>query len=142
MNKQKQDYDTLNFLLDAASDAAMAMSDSEILDEAVQDHADPKARVTQLRALAAENVALAKKRRLARARNALDSAKNPPVATSGGIQALTQMRTRISELLAQNFGSQNKLTLAFRNGEEMSETDIASLLEDLEELAARQQKEP
>lgn len=141
MTNEKLNRETLYALLDAASDAVLAASDEEILREAKQEHADPKSRVAQLRALADSNIILARKHRLALARKTLDMAVNrQSVVFSTGL-TLAQMQARVSELLSRNFGTQNRLTLAFRNGEEMSEADIASLLEDLEALAGRERNE-
>jgi hypothetical protein len=141
MNIRADDCKKLNALLEAASDAVMAASDDEILAEAKQDHANPEARVAALRKMATERIAVAKRQRLAQARRAFDAARNP-LSDATLARTVAQMQARIGELLSQYVAPENRLTLAFRNGEALSEADTASLLEDLEALAKLQHRNP
>ena len=139
MKKAKDNSAMLNELLDAAADAVMASSDSEILEEARQIYSDPDARVQDLRAMAIERIASAKRQRLLRARAELDA--TPERNTRVTKPAWTQeLRSRINALLPNPSSMEDRLTLAFRNGEQMSDADLESLLEDLEELAERLDK--
>lgn len=140
MKKKKPNSDLLDALLDAASDAVMASSDAEILAESKQEYPDPAARVKELRAMAAERIIASKKQRLSLARKALDAAQSQ---VQGLTKALTseEMRARIQRLLPGSSSAGDWLTLAFRKGEDMSDADMQSLLEDLEDLARLNKKD-
>jgi hypothetical protein len=145
MSSRADDCKKLNALLDAASDAVMETSDADILAEAKLRHEDPSARLAQLRKMASDRISVTKRQRLANARAAIDAAAEatsrattPLVAAQ---RSAAQMRVRIGELLQQFAPQDTRLTLAFRNGEDMSDDDTASLLEDLEALARLQGKD-
>lgn len=140
MTTRRSEKEVLDALLDQAVDATFETSDADILAEAKQEYANPSAHVAELRAMAAEKMALAKKSRLSTARAALDAA-------TGQVQSMVQqlslpeLRARIQSLLPGTASAEDRLTLAFRNGEDMSEADLQSLLEDLEELAQDKPKD-
>jgi len=139
MNDQAENRKKLIALLDAASDAVMETSDQDILAEAKLRHENPAARAEHLRKAITDRIASAKRQRLANARAAIDGANEDSSTISSfamqGRRSIAQMQARIAELVKLFPPEDSRLTLAFRNGEDMTEDDTASLLEDLEELA-------
>ncbi|MBL8517571.1 MAG: hypothetical protein SF172_04425 [Burkholderiales bacterium] len=131
-------------MLDAASDAVMETSDQDILAEAKLRHENPAARAAHLRKAISASIANAKRQRLASARAAIDGAREDASGIGSyaiqRMRSITQMQERIAELLKQFPPQDSRLTLAFRNGEEMTQEDTASLLEDLEALARMKSK--
>jgi hypothetical protein len=139
MNDPAENRKKLIALLDAASDAVMETSDQDILAEAKLRHENPAARAAHLRKAITDRIVSAKRQRLANARAAIDGANEDSATISSfalqGRRSIAQMQARIAELLKLFPPADSRLTLAFRNGEEMTEEDTASLLEDLEALA-------
>lgn len=141
MSRHRVDRRKLNALLDAASDAAMATSDAEILAEARLEYAAHDARIDDLRNMVNERIVIAKKQRLIAARQKIDAASVGKTMVTSVVGKMSEMRARAAELLASVAAPETKMTVAFRNGEEMSEPDMASLIEDLEILVTMQRKE-
>ena len=144
MNNPAENRKKLIALLDAASDAVMETSDQDILAEAKLRHENPAARAAHLRKAITDGIAGAKRQRLANARAAIDGANEDSAAVNRfamqGRRSIAQMQARIAELVKLFPPEDSRLTLAFRNGEDMTEDDTASLLEDLEELARMKNK--
>jgi hypothetical protein len=134
MTNQDQHRRRLIVLLDAASDAVMATSDADISAEVQIEQENPSERVALLQKMLADRIIVAKKQRLASARGKIDDAYQRSF-TAIVTHTSAEMRTRINELMSRFVTPETRLTLAFRNGDDMSEADTASLLEDLELLA-------
>ena len=144
MNDQAKNRKKLIALLNAASDAVMETSEQDILAEAKLRHENPASRASHLRKAISASIANAKRQRLANARAAIDEAKVDSASTSTFSmpvrRSIAQMQARIAELLKVFPPEDSRMTLAFRNGEDMTEEDTASLLEDLETLARMKSK--
>lgn len=105
-------------------------SDEEILAEAIEDGIDPVTKASELRESALAKFRQAKRERLASARAGYEAARQtapkaksrPPVA---------EIIRRIQEIIKA--GSTSELSLAFRKGQKMSDSDWEGLWDDLVE---------
>lgn len=108
----------------------LSASDEDILAEAVEDGIDPAAKASELRESALVKLRQAKRERLVSARAGYEAARQaanraksrPPVA---------EIIRRIQGLIKG--GSSNELSLAFRKGQKMSDSDWEGLWDDLVE---------
>lgn len=132
-SKPKTPDDILKNLVEVLSDEVMAQSDDEVLSQAKAQHGDVDAHVESLKAAVAERVAAKRRERLVRARAALNDANAPPHG-SGGKRPLEELKETARALFAQRQDLPERLTVAFRSGESMSDDDWGSLIDDLVEL--------
>lgn len=107
----------------------LATSEEDILKEAIEDGVDPSAKASELRAAALAKINQAKREKLAAARREYDAAKHaaPPKLRP----ALDEIKRQIQALIQQ--GTPSGLSLAFRKGQAMSDTDWESLWDDMVE---------
>jgi hypothetical protein len=112
----------------------MNENDADLLKEEREAGNDPSALVNHARALYARASTLTAKRRLEAAKATLQAERRPRGETS--VQRLdpTVARARLNALLDQHPETKTKLTMAARKGEGLSDADVQSMLEDLEEL--------
>ena len=132
-SKPKTPDDILKNLAEVLSDEVMAQSDDEVLSQAKADHSDVDAHVESLKASVAERVAAKRKERLIRARGALNDVN----ATAHHFRlnrSLSELKETARALFEQRQDLPERLTVAFRSGESMSDDDWASLIDDLVEL--------
>jgi hypothetical protein len=132
-NKPNTPDNILKNLIDVLSDAAMAQPDDEIIAQAVTEHGNVEAHVASLKAALAARLAAKRKDRLVRARAALNHAS----AVSGRQsrrRPLPELKETARALFAQRSDLPERLTVAFRSGEAMSDDDWSSLIDDLVEL--------
>jgi hypothetical protein len=112
------------------SEDLLAMSDEDLLKEAIEDGIDPAAKASELRSSALAKINQAKREKLAAARCGYDaSLRESPVAKAR--PALEEIKRQIQGLIRG--GASNGLSLAFRKGERMSDADWESLWDDMVE---------
>lgn len=117
-------------LAEAVTDDLMAAPDEQILAEAVEDGIDPAATAERMRSSALAKLREAKRAKLVKARETyLQSARRPAAVSRPSFE---EMRRRAMELI--NGGAGGSLALAFRNGQELTDADLESLWDDLQEL--------
>lgn len=130
----KKERDALDRLADAFVDDILNASDEDILAEITEDYGDPDKLAADMLAMFERTAQEAGKAKLAAAKQAAAEARkkgasvvhiNPPDA-----------RRRYEDMVANDRDLSDKLTLAARKGEDQSERDIDSAIEDLEELGA------
>ncbi|UYN96073.1 MAG: hypothetical protein KIT25_03770 [Enhydrobacter sp.] len=107
-------------------------SDDDILAEAREDGVDPQADAARLRALFERTVLDANKRRLLAARAAVQAERSSG-QRKGSVFDIQEARRRLQSILEQK-GTIPALTLAARNENELSDADVLSMVQDLEEL--------
>lgn len=124
----------LDRLAQALVDDVLTATDAEILAEAKEDGTDPAATAARLKGIYRNALANAGKARLAAAKAAVGADRRS--ARPGIITALdpTAARARLEAVLKRDPETLNKLTLAARKGEGLSDADVQGLLDDLEEL--------
>jgi hypothetical protein len=112
------------------SEDLLAMSDEELLKEAIEDGVDPAAIAFELRSSALVRINQAKRERLAAARRGYEaSIKESQIAKAR--PSLDEIKLQIQALIRG--GASNGLSLAFRKGEAMSDVDWESLWDDMVE---------
>ncbi|MCB2009561.1 MAG: hypothetical protein KDF64_02955 [Geminicoccaceae bacterium] len=133
--KPQSDQDALNRLADALVEDLLETSDQDILAEVREDNDDPSAIAANMRAMFEKTVASAGKARLAAARSAIvqDRQRSAVVISLDPAEA----RRRLERIVANDPETARKLTLAARKGEGLSDSDVLSMLEDLEELGVQ-----
>lgn len=117
-------------------DDVMSTTDEEILNESRVDDGDPEALAAEVRKELSAAMAAAGKRRLAEARkqlNGVRALRNHPSITG---LSLTEKESILRKFSANDNPLQQKLTMAARNGDGLTEQEIDSILVDLMELGA------
>lgn len=133
MTRQKSnDHLALDRLAASLVDDILSMTDEEILAEVAADGEDPKQITQEAKGIFERAVTTCGKSRLAAARKSVLSDRQQ-VSKISRIDPSTA-RQRLENTLRQHPETLNKLTLAARNGEGLSDSDVFSMLEDLEEL--------
>ena len=133
MSKPKSPEETLNNLADLLCDEVMAKSDADTLAEAALEHKDVRAHADALRGMVAQRLAESRKSRLQHAQQQLLDARrsqNRPLAAG----SLSGLKSIVRDIFEKRSGIPERLTLAYRNGESMSDEDWSSLAEDLADL--------
>jgi hypothetical protein len=132
MNGNNAARDALRRLADELVEDILAASDKELLAEAVEDQEDPEKIAAELRRLFEQAETDAGKAHMAAAREAVDVDRR----RSAKVIKLdpAEARRRLALALESNPDTANKLTLAARKGEKLSDEDVRGILEDLEEL--------
>jgi DNA anti-recombination protein RmuC len=116
----------------------LATSDEAILAEAVEDGLDPAAKASELRSSALARIRQAKRERLTRARESYE--KKSQVLTASTRPPLTEIKRRIQRAIQD--GVANRLSLAFRNGQTLSDSDWEGLWDDMKEMGILDDGEP
>lgn len=134
----KKEQNALCRLADLLVEDIFNMSDAEILQEFKEDGADPDAHAAEMRRIFEKSVIAAKKRRLVAAREgarANQSAQNAKLPIS-----IADARARLRTVLSSS-NAPPHLTFAARNERELSDSDIAGMIEDLQELGVNPPKD-
>lgn len=118
-------------LADAMIEDMMSMSDDEILAELKTDGVDPIKNVEEMRAVFEHSLLIANKDRMRTAKASLLAARE---TSRRSISPSPEMaRRRLHQALAA-CPPGTKMTLAARKENELSDADVISMLEDLQEL--------
>lgn len=118
----------LNALIDADLQALLMLSDESVMAEAAETFGNAAKVAADVRLKVQAAVAEAGRRRLSEARKAIDADR------SAGGNVLQWPLQRKRELLARVRQGSTALTLAARQGEDETENDLDSLIEDLVDL--------
>lgn len=131
----KKEREALNRLADALVDDILNTSDEDILAEFRETHGDPDRNAVEMRELFEKSILAANKKRLTAAKAGVAASRRAsPVATPGPID-IQAARARLRTIVSTQWPDQ-KITLAARKENELSDNDIQGLLEDLRELGA------
>ncbi len=130
MSENRSSRADLDRLADALVEDILTASDDEILAEAREDYGDPAAVAAEVHEIYERAILLAKKNRLAAARDAVrrNNARGRKLVHLEPREA----RLRLEAALAKDPNA--KMTLAAREGKELSDADVLGMLEDLEAL--------
>ncbi|NTF08011.1 hypothetical protein G6L37_17735 [Agrobacterium rubi] len=136
MSKSKKGPNMLA-LADAMVEDILRMTEEELLAEASEDGVDAKAELAREREFIATAKTLAAKSRLKAAQAAVrDDRDNPTV-----VSMTDRTVDRYSKILKSGSSAALPITLAARNGSDMSESDRQKLIEDMIELGIELPKE-
>lgn len=114
-------------------------SDEDILAEAVEDGIDPINKAAELRSSALARIRIAKRDRLAKARESYDGRGSTPKA-AGPRPSVAEIKKLVQRLIQS--GASNDLALAFRKGEKLSDSDWEGLWDDLLEMGLVDDERP
>lgn len=132
-DNQKISDETLKRLAEVLRDEVFAKSDNEILSDAAVRYGNVSEHIASLKAAVALRVTEKRKAKLRSAQLALKLAQSRQSETLSG-QPLEQLKELARALFERRTDLPARLTLAFRNGESMSQQDWATLIDDLVEL--------
>lgn len=130
--RKSADREELDRLADFLIEDVLETSDDDVLAEVREDGLDPQIEAASVRALFEQAVLQTNRRRLLAAKAAV-RAEHSAARHSNSPVSIQEARQRLQVILDQKEATP-ALTLAARNEAEMSEADILSLLQDLEEL--------
>ena len=125
----------LDCLADAFVDDVLQASDEEILAEFAENHGDPVQNAADMRALFERTLLAANKQRLKAAQESMATSRRIAGSPSSPAIDIAQARQKLRRLLASGNIDQ-RLTLAARKEDELSDADVLGMLDDLEELGA------
>ncbi|OHC73126.1 MAG: hypothetical protein A3H93_07395 [Rhodocyclales bacterium RIFCSPLOWO2_02_FULL_63_24] len=125
-------------IAEAVTDDVMAATDEQILAEAVDEGVEPASVAEQMRSTTLARLRKIKRSRLEKARTIYQQEpKGPPAKVR---PSLDEMRNRVMDLIRGGAGGD--LSLAFRNGKELTNSDLEGLWDDLQELGLLDDDKP
>ncbi|MFM9970050.1 MAG: hypothetical protein ACKVQK_16795 [Burkholderiales bacterium] len=144
MVKSRPENGELKAVRDLASEEIMSLPESEIRARAKEDGIDIEKNAFILRNFLKEKKSISGRDRLQQARQNVHAVNEPsPQYNISAPTSIDEIRVRLAELFASGLmANDSRITLAHRNGTEMSEDDMRSLLEDYEDLLAKSRSDP
>lgn len=135
MARKRNDVETARPLLDLGSEEVASLSDEEVRARAVEEGFDLEANSKAFR-LAIENREQGQAyARLKSARAVLAARQQLSSYSVASKLTFEELRERLNEILtSEDVPKDSRLLLAFREGREIDEEDLRSLIEDYEEL--------
>lgn len=131
--KGKRERVALDRLADVLVDDILNASDEDILAEFREAFGDPNQNAAEMRALFEKSVLASNKKRLAAAKAAATANRRSPTASAAIPIDMAAARARLRAVVDRP-GLPQKVTLAARKENELSDADILGMLEDLLEL--------
>ncbi|KSV72248.1 hypothetical protein N183_27145 [Sinorhizobium sp. Sb3] len=131
--KGKRERVALDRLADVLVDDILSTSDEDILAEFKEAGCDPNQNAAEMRALFEKSVLASNKKRLAVAKAAATANRRSPTASVAMPIDMAAARARLRAVVDRP-GLPQKVTLAARKENELSDADILGMLEDLLEL--------
>jgi hypothetical protein len=133
IGKGKSERAALDRLADLLVDDIMSVSDEEILAEFRETQGDPDQNATAMRELFEKSVLLSNKKRLAAAKAGVTQSRHSSIESAGTPIDIQAARARLRAVI-DTPGLAQKVTLAARKENELSDADVLGMLEDLMEL--------
>ncbi|WP_202034322.1 hypothetical protein [Rhizobium rhizogenes] len=131
--KGKKERVALDRLADVLVDDILSASDEDILAEFREACGDPNQNAAEMRALFEKSVLASNKKRLAAAKVAATANRRSSTASASTPIDMAAARARLRAVV-DTPGLPQKVTLAARKENELSDADILGMLEDLREL--------
>ncbi len=136
-NEESSIREQLNRLSDEMIDDIINTPDAEILREVKEEYGDPSFLANRAREILKKSQIKAGKYRLQSAREELKKTENK---VQKDVENISNFKEALSRFIKDNPEFEDELTLAARNGKEITEEDAKSILEDLVELKYIQQQ--
>ena len=133
-DKRRKADNSLEHLTERLVDTILAATDSELLADAKEDGVDLAAQAAHGRHLLTQALAAGGKRKLAAARAALEARSKSRAYTSTNALSPIEARAVLERALREAPETANKLTLAARKGQSLSDADVYGMLDDLADL--------
>lgn len=130
--RKSGDREELDRLVDFLVEDALNASDADILAEVREEGIEPESDAARLRALFERTVLDANKRRLLAAKAAVQANKSGS-GRRGTVFDIQEARRRL-QLLLERRSIELPITMAARKESELSDADVMSMVQDLEEL--------
>ncbi|HUZ34126.1 MAG TPA: hypothetical protein VMV19_18770 [Xanthobacteraceae bacterium] len=119
---------------DALIEDIIGRSDEEILAEVREDHGDIDAAVQRLRGLITKALTLVAKKKLQAAQAAVREARERSSALRIIPGSFEVKKKLLLSVIARQPAGSSPLTLAARNADELTESDVDGILQDLQDL--------
>lgn len=129
----KDAQDALRRLADSLAEDILSASDREVLEGATEIYGDPHKLAAEMLKLFEQTANEQGKAKLAAARVAVSAGRHRQVSHVRRMGA-AEARQLFQQIIATDPEAARRLTLAARKGEEPSDEDVQSMLEDFEEL--------
>lgn len=132
MKKSSKSHEKLLRLADALVEDVLSATDEEILQDATEDYAEPAQEVRHAKTIFERARIAAGKKRLKTAQESVHQEKQlrRKVVSMDGAAA----RRKLESILREHPEAGSEFTLAARKGQELSDSDVLGMLEDLREL--------
>lgn len=134
MTGLKNDEERLEYLIESIEDSILSASDEEIVEDFRSNGQDPAQVAASAMALIRGQLKAERKQRLATARQGYLRAVGQRYAPRSLPADPRERRGLLERIMSAETQLPAELTLAFREGKEISDRDITSMLEDLAEL--------
>lgn len=131
--KGKRERVALDRLADVLVDDILGASDEDILAEFREACGDPNQNASEMRALFEKSVLASNKKRLAAAKEAAVANRRSSTVSAAAPIDMAAARARLRAVV-DTPGLPQKVTLAARKENELSDADILGMIEDLREL--------
>ena len=129
----KKERAALDRLADLLIDDILSMSDEDILAEYKETHGDPTHNAAVMQALFETSVLISNKKRLAAAKAGAAENRRPPIVSVAAPVDISVARARLRGII-DTPGMPQRVTLAARKENELSDADVLGMLDDLREL--------
>lgn len=134
MTGPKNDEERLEYLIESIENSILSASDEEIVEDFRSNGQDPAQIASSAMALIQGQLNAERKQRLATARQGYLRAVGQQSAPRSLPADPRERRGLLERIMSAELRLPSELTLAFREGKEISDRDVISLLEDLAEL--------
>lgn len=134
MTRPKNDIERLRTLIDAVEESILNASDEEILEDICLEGRDPDQVARSVQNMIGAKIKAHRQQKLKAAREGyarVSQNRRSPLAT---LKDPVARRALLERIIATRDDLPAGITMAFRQGGEMSDEDVASLLEDLSQL--------
>ena len=133
IGKGKKERAALDRLADFLVDDILSVSDEDVLAEFRETHGNPDLNAAEMRALFERSVLISNKKRLAAAKVGVVESRGSSIPSTTSPIDMEAARARLRAVIDTS-GLPQKITLAARKENELSDADILGMLEDLREL--------
>lgn len=134
MTGPKNDEERLEYLIESIEDSILSASDKEIVEDFRSNGQDPAQIASSAMALIREQLNAERKQRLVTARQGYLHAVGQRSLSRSLPANPRERRGLLERIMSARARLPAELTLAFREGKEISDRDVTSMLEDLAEL--------
>ncbi|ESQ17348.1 MAG: hypothetical protein N838_02635 [Thiohalocapsa sp. PB-PSB1] len=134
MTGPKNDEERLEYLIESIDDSILSASDEEIVEDFRSNGQDPAQIASSAMALIRRQLNAERKQRLATARQGYLRAVGQRSAVRSLPADPRERRGLLERIMSAETQLPAELTLAFREGKEITDRDVTSLLEDLADL--------
>jgi hypothetical protein len=142
MSNKRTDAEKLNFISGALADSLVDATDGEVLEEARLLGLDPTVEANRVKTLMLETVKMYQQRTLREARRAYDAQAQQRARVASIPSTPAKRRELFSFVIAKQPQYAELFTAQHREFTDLTDTDIESYLEDLDELGVLEKLKP